>query len=217
VNDPSSAPSSARERLLQVGARQAEHGGLRSITVRGLCEQAGANPGSFVYHFGSRDAFVAEIIEGWYAPMFERLTASAYGSQRPIERLRALLLQVSDWGARNARFIAHLLADAEAGETAARAFVRTLGGRHPALILQVIRDAQRARELPRGNPLNLMLYLGGTVALPMLLAARLDSTRAVPPEFMQKLDELARERRYRALRLDWALRGLSAEAEASGA
>lgn len=212
MNDPPSASSSARERLLQVGARQAELGGLRSITVRGVCEQAGANPGSFVYHFGSRDAFVTEIIESRYAPMFERLAASVDASQRPIERLRALLLQVSDWGARNSRFIAHLLADADAGESAARAFVRTLGGRHPALILQVIRDAQRVHELPRGNPLNLMLYLGGAVALPMLLAARLDSTQAVPPEFMQKIGDLAGERRYRAQRLDWALRGLAMEA-----
>lgn len=209
MNDPATAPASARERLLQVGAQQAELGGLRSITVRGVCEQAGANTGSFVYHFGSRDAFVAELIEDRYAPMFERLTASIDAAQRPIERLRALLLQVSDWGARNSRFIAHLLADADAGETAAREFVRTLGGRHPALILQVIREAQRARELPRGNPLNLMLYLGGAVALPMLLAARLDSTRAVPPAFMQTLGELARQRRYRAQRLDWALRGLA--------
>lgn len=209
MNAPSAAPPSARERLLQVGAQQADAGGLRSITVRGVCERAGANTGSFVYHFGSRDAFVAELIEGRYAPMFERLTASIDAAQRPIERLRSLLLQVSDWGARNSRFIAHLLADADAGEAAARGFVRTLGGRHPALILQVIRDAQRAHELPRGNPLNLMLYLGGAVALPMLLAARLDSTQAVPAAFMQTIGNLARERRYRAQRLDWALRGLA--------
>lgn len=211
MNDPSPVPASVRERLLQVGARQAELGGLRSITVRGVCEQAGANTGSFVYHFGSRDAFVTEVIEGRYAPMFERLTASIDDAQRPVERLRTLLLQVSDWGARNARFVAHVLADAEAGEVAAREFLRTLGGRHPALLLQVIRDAQRARELPRGNPLNLLLYLGGVVALPLLLAARLDSTQAVSPAFMQTLGELARERRFRAQRLDWALRGLTTE------
>ncbi len=77
----------------------------------------------------------------------------------------------------------------------------------------MIRDAQRARELPRGNPLNLILYLGGAVAMPMLLVARLDSTQAVPPPAMRRLGNLAREQRYRAQRLDWALRGLTMEAD----
>ena len=142
---PASARTvSARERLLRVGARQARRAGLRLLTVRGVCQEAGVNLGSFVYHFGSRDAFVAELIEHWYAPLLERLTATVDEAQPPQRRLRALLLQLGDWASTNSRFITHVLIDAAAGEAAAQRFVRTLADRHPALILRVVVEAQRA-------------------------------------------------------------------------
>ncbi len=92
------APStSSRERLLRVGARQARRAGLRSITVRGVCQQAEANLGSFVYHFGSREAFVAEVIERWYAPLLEQMSATVDRALPPKARLRTLVLQSGRW------------------------------------------------------------------------------------------------------------------------
>jgi len=199
---------SARERLLRVGARQARRGGLRLLTVRGVCLEAGVNLGSFVYHFGSRDVFVAELIEQWYAPLLERLTATVDEAQPPQRRLRALLLQLGDWASTNSRFITHVLIDAAAGEAAAQRFVRTLADRHPALILRVVAEAQRAGALARGEPLNIVLFLMGAIALPILLADRLAEARLASAQLTRALGTFARERRHREQRLDWALAGL---------
>lgn len=206
------ATTPARERLLRAGGRQARRSGVRSITVRAVCQQAEANLGSFVYHFGSRDAFVAEIIERWYGPLLDQMTATVDLALPPAERLRALLLQLGDWAATNSRFITHVLMDAASGEAAAQQFVRSLADRHPALILRVVAEAQRARELPRGEPLNVVLFLMGAIALPILLADRLAEARLAPAELTRQLVEFARERKHRVQRLDWALGGLTREA-----
>jgi len=206
------APStSSRERLLRVGARQARRSGLRSITVRGVCQQADANLGSFVYHFGSREAFVAEVIERWYAPLLEQMSATVDRALPPKARLRELVLQLGDWAAANSRFITHVLMDAASGEAAAQRFVRSLADRHPALILRVVAEAQRAHELPRGEPLNVMLFLMGAIALPILLTDRLAEAKLAPAELTRTLVRFARERAHRVQRLDWALGGLTRE------
>ena len=130
----------------------------------------------------------------------------------PAERLRAQLLQLGDWAATNSRFITHVLMDAASGEAAAQQFVRSLADRHPALILRVVAEAQRARELPRGEPLNVVLFLMGAIALPILLADRLAQARLAPAGLTRLLVEFARERKHRVQRLDWALGGLTREA-----
>jgi AcrR family transcriptional regulator len=213
-SDSSAAPAAAsvRDRLLRAGERMARRTGLRSLTVRGVCQQAEANLGSFVYHFGSREAFVAELIEHWYAPLLAQLHATVDRDWPPSRRLRALLLQLGDWAAANSRFITHVLIDAAAGEAAAQRFVRTLADRHPALILQVVAEAQRARELPRGEPLNVMLFLMGAIALPILLIDRLAEARLAPAALTRALVGLSRERLHREQRLDWALAGLLQDA-----
>lgn len=206
------ATRSVRERLLRVGARQAQRAGLRSLTVRGVCTQADANLGSFVYHFGSRDAFVTQVIERWYAPLLGRLTTTVDEALPPEIRLRALLLQLGDWAAKNSRFITHVLMDAAAGEAAAQHFVATLADRHPALILRVVKEAQRSGALPRAEPLNVLLFLMGAIALPILLTDRLAELHLAPAQLTRALTQFSRDRRHREQRLDWALAGLRREA-----
>jgi len=202
---------STRERLLRSGLRQARRSGVRSITVRGVCNQAEANLGTFVYHFGSRDAFVAEVIERWYAPLLQTLADTVDGDLAPLERLRALVLQMADWAADNRRFITHVLMDAAGGEPAAVRFVGSLAGRHPVLILRVIGEAQAARVLPAGEPVNVLLFLMGAIALPMLLVERMSEARIAPADLTKALSRYAHEREFREQRLDWALAGLARE------
>lgn len=56
---------STRERL-RSGLVLARRSALRLLTVRVLANRAGVNLGSFVYHFGSRDAFNGELTERRY-------------------------------------------------------------------------------------------------------------------------------------------------------
>ncbi len=202
---------STRERLLESGTALARKAGLRALTVRGVCEAAGANPGTFVYHFGTREAFVAQLIERWYAPLMDGLTATVDRDDPPVARLRSLLEQLAAWAAANSAFITTLILDAAAGESAAQAFLRSLAGRHPPLILRVLREAQRAGALRRADPLHQMLFLMSSLALPILLADRVASSGLAPEPLSAALSRFARDRRSIDQRITWALAGLSRE------
>lgn len=202
-----------RERLLRQGLQLARRGGLRALTVRGVAARAQVNLGSFVYHFGNRDAFVAELIERWYAPLLARLEVTAHEALAPRERLRRLVLQVADWMVANREFLSQLVMDASAGERAAQRFLRSLGARHPALVLQAIRDAQRARQLRAEEPLHVLLFVVSALGVPVLLAQGLGRRGMLPPEFARSLQAFALERAQIERRLDWVLRGLAPEEE----
>ena len=62
-----------RQKLLDTGLAIAADKGLRGLTVRELAAAAEVNLGTFVYHFGNRDAFIDELVELWYAPLYDEL------------------------------------------------------------------------------------------------------------------------------------------------
>lgn len=204
-------PPRTRERLLRAGRRLAQHSGLRKLTVRAVCEAADANLGTFVYHFGSRDAFIGELIEYWYAPLLQRLSATVDRDLPPAERLRELVLQLAKWAVRNGRFMTHVVMDAAGGEAAAQKFLRSLAGRHPALILHVIAEGQRDGVFRREAPLHMMLFIMSSTALPIVLADRMKQSRLAPPAIARTIGQFAREPQHIERRLEWALRGLAIE------
>jgi AcrR family transcriptional regulator len=199
----------SRERLLKEGLAIARRSGLRAVTVRGVATRARVNLGSFVYHFGSREIFVTELLERWYAPLMSQMRITVDMQRPPLERLRELLLQFVDWVRANSTFIAHIVMDAASGETAARRFVASLEQRHPALLLQAIGAAQAAGELRRDNPLHILLFLMSTLALPAVLFHGVGVGRLFPREVADALGPLTIERAAIEQRLGWALRGLA--------
>lgn len=198
----------SRERLLKAGLAQARRIGLRRLTVRGVATQAGANLGSFVHHFGSRDAFVGELIERLYAPMLARLELDAQSGGDALENLRRAVLQVAAWVVAQRDFIAHLLLDASAGEAAAQRFLQSLDGRHPALLLMLVRQAQQAGRLRRDDPLHQLLFLMSTLALPAM-AFHLIGQRGLQPPLAKALAPYTVELAQIETRLGWALQALA--------
>jgi AcrR family transcriptional regulator len=209
-----SPAAATRDRLLRAGLALARKGGLRAITVRALADRAGANPGSFVYHFGTRDAYLAELLEQWYAPLMTTLQLqAAHDSGDPLQALRTMVLQMVHWAQANARFLAQLMMDAAAGEAAARRFFGGLQARHPALLLAAIVAAQRAGRLRRAPPLSALLFLMASVALPVLLIQGFDAARVLPSPFIENLRAVVLDPAQAEQRLDWALRGLAPEGD----
>ncbi|MHB8666346.1 MAG: TetR/AcrR family transcriptional regulator [Burkholderiales bacterium] len=207
---PQPRPSgSTRQCLLDQGLLLARSSGLRSITVRGLCQRAGANPGSFVYHFGNRDRFIAELIESWYAPLFAQLQWQHDRKAAPLDRLQAMLRQLLGFINANGAFIAHLAQDAVAGEAAVQQFVAGLGPRHPRLLLQAIREAQQAGQLRQAPPKHVMLFLISALGLPMVVQHMASGKDVLPGEFKRALALFAADPQHVEQRLQWALRGLS--------
>jgi AcrR family transcriptional regulator len=198
-----------RERLLLAGLAMARRAGLRSVTVRGAAARARVNLGSFVHHFGTRDAFVAEVLERWYAPLLGRLDETAQVEGPPLAELRALVMQIVRWGTANAAFIAQLIQDAAHGESAARRFLRAMPARHPARVLAAIERAQSAGALRREEPTHVLLFLIGALALPVMLFAGFDLARVLPRGFVTRIAPFAVDPREIERRLDWVLRGLA--------
>jgi len=201
----------SRQRLLRAGVTLARRKGLRTMTVRAVAAQAKANLGSFVYHFGSRDAFVEELIEHLYAPLFARLELEAATGGSALEQLRHVMLRLVAWLVEQRGFIAHLLLDAGAGEAGVKRFLRTLDRRHPALVLTLIVRAQQAGQLRRDEPMHQLLFLMSTMAAPVLLLHLAGRHGIAARQFVRTMDAFATEPAQVATRLDWALRALAAD------
>lgn len=126
-----------RQKLLDTGLAIATEKGLRGLTVRELAAAAEVNLGSFVYHFGNSDAFIDELVELWYAPLYDELKAAAAKGSYPsaIAMFEATMEALIGLVARQRGFINHLFGDALAGEGAAQRFLLSLPRRHPLLLI----------------------------------------------------------------------------------
>ncbi len=187
--------------------------GLRKLTVRAVAERAQVNLGSFVYHFGTRDAFAEALIERWYAPLWAKLQLTVDAELAPIERYRQLVLCLCDWVAANRAFVGHLLMDAAAHEAAALRFMRTLIGRHPALIVTAIRDAQAAGEMVPGEPMHLMAFTMAATGAPILIGHGLASGRLVRADVARSILGFAIGRDQIEQRLQWIIAGIGVAKE----
>lgn len=181
------------------------------MTVRKVAAVAGANLGSFVYHFGTRDTFVGALIEEWYAPLLSRVSDAADSAGTALERLRRAILQLVDFGAEHDVFIGRLLMAAAGGEKAARDFARSLAGRHPRLLVALIGEAQAEGALVDEDPLQVLCFLTASVGLPRLLSSAWQGPSLFDKTVSAALREIARDRNRIVQRLDWAIRGLTPE------
>jgi AcrR family transcriptional regulator len=66
----SSTMESTRERLLTVAERLLLESGYDAVSVRAINTAAGMNPAAVHYHFGSKDALVATLLEERLAPVW---------------------------------------------------------------------------------------------------------------------------------------------------
>lgn len=164
---------STREHLLNTGAMIVGESGLRALTIRGLSLRAGTNTGSFVYHFGNREAFLNELLERWYEPLFTGVRTHANIHLPAFEKLEAILEDVMEFLLRHGQFIAQLVLDALAGERAAIRFISGIHTRHPLVLLETIREAQEEGSVLQGDPMNILIYLVCCGGAPFILSGQL--------------------------------------------
>jgi AcrR family transcriptional regulator len=200
---------STRDQLLAAGREIVLKRGFQALTVREVAAAAAANLGSFVYHFGTRDAFIRTLIEEWYAPLMSRVTVVADSGGPPIDRLRRAILQLVDFGAEQDAFMGRLLMGAAGGEKSAREFARSLAGRHPRLLVTLIEQAQADRALVEEHPLQVLCFLMASVGLPRLLSSAWHGPPLFGKTVSATLSQIARDRDRIVQRLDWAIRGLT--------
>lgn len=200
---------STREHLLNMGAAIIAESGLRGLTVRGLSQQAGTNPGSFVYHFGNRETFLNELLERWYEPLFTGVRTHANIHLPAFEKLEAILGDVMEFLLIHGQFIAQLVLDALAGEQAAIRFISGLHTRHPLVLLETIREAQQEGSILSGNPMNMLIYLVCCGGAPFILSGQLQvhDPKSVRP-VLDLLGSILNDPESARQRMTWALRGI---------
>ena len=204
-----------RQLLLDHGLDIVRSKGLRGLTVRELAAAANVNLGSFVYHFGNRSQFLDELVELWYAPIYAQLQdlARPDPGHSAFERLTHTLQELLRWLLSNNAVVSHLLADALAGEPSARAFAIRLPSRHPKLLLRLIREAQAEGTLVAGPPIALMAFIATSTALPLLLMGAPEGGADWLPA-MKRIRQTLISPVAVQRRLQWALRGVSADRQA---
>lgn len=207
-----STENSTRQILLDTGRDIVREVGLRRLTVRGVSQRASVNPGSFVYHFGSREAFIDELIEGWYAPLFAKLLLETKTETDPVNRVRSLVLQLVRFLEDNGAFVNHLFMDAMAGEAGARRFLASVPQRHPKLLLEALRHAQTQGLIVVGDPLHMLVFIMASVGLPMVLVHGVLGQMDKTDERSRRLVRLVLEPDAAEQRLDWALKGIAPDA-----
>jgi AcrR family transcriptional regulator len=183
--------------------------GFRSLTVREVAAGAEANLGSFVYHFGTRDAFVEELIERWYAPLLAQVNRVAAADGRPLGRLRSAILQLVDFSVDNDVFMGRILMAAADNDKPARGFVKSLAARHPRILLKLVADTQACGALVSEDPMQVLCFLMASVALPRLIAAAWQGPPLFGKQLSSEIFHIARDRDRMTQRLDWALRGVA--------
>lgn len=78
------ADTGARHRLLDAAETLLRHQGYDSVSVRAVNKAAGMNPAAVHYHFGSKQALVAALLESRMRPLFDAPLAALDGpSHRP--------------------------------------------------------------------------------------------------------------------------------------
>ena len=108
---------SNRERLLKEGMKVVHERGYMGASVRDIVQAAGVPQGSFTNHFASKEAFVLEVIDLYYAESVEIVGRSLKNPKlAPLDRIRAYVEEnrkrIQRDGVRNGCLYGNLSAEA---------------------------------------------------------------------------------------------------------
>ena len=197
------------QRLLDAGRELLPQTGCAGLSARRLTEHAGVNLAMLNYHFGSKDAFIRRLLDGMYDEMFAELTVRAAAEGTPLERLRASLRVLARFVHGNRQVMARIMADALNGEPVAIEFLSANVPRHVKVLVKLLREAQRAKQLMRMPVPQALAFIFGGALLPVLFGTAAQSSHAVPLVVRLAIDVQVLPLRAIEKRIDLALRGLT--------
>jgi AcrR family transcriptional regulator len=199
--------------LIETGRALLPETGVRGLSIRQLTERAGVNLGMFHYHFKTRDNFLSIVLQSVYEEMFAQLTFQAHAERPSLENLRAAVNVLGRFLRDNRHLLRRLVPDAIAGEPIARQFFRSNFPRHLAVMAQLIGEAQHTGVLRKLALFQAMSFIGGAVAMPIMMATAAQAEGFIPPLLAGDLDADVLSDRAIAERVDMALKGLQVQSE----
>jgi TetR/AcrR family transcriptional regulator, transcriptional repressor for nem operon len=156
---------SLREDILEAGLKVMFQSGYQGASVRDICAAAGAPQGSFTNHFRSKEVFVQEVLDRYFANLRTVVSETLNDkSLTPRQRLKRYLeiitgkLRNDKWG--RGCLIGDLSAEASLQSKLLRKQLEKIYREWRAPFAECIAEAQAAGEIePKFEPVELAEFL----------------------------------------------------------
>jgi len=141
-----------KQRLLDAGRKLFADNGFDGASVRAITQLAGANLGAVTYHFGTKQALYAAVLEQLFGRIAERVTTAAARPDPARHRLgeivRAFFAFFEEYPEAPRLMIRHLASVGVPPDAAVRQFRRVAEA-----IIEVVRAGEARGELRMVEPL----------------------------------------------------------------
>ena len=200
--------------LLAAGRELLPMSGCAGLSVRQLVAHAGVNLGMFHYHFKTKDLFIRAVLQQVYEEMFSELTLHTGDHDAALDNLREALVVLARFGRMHRRLLVRILADAMSGEPLSLQFLGANLPRHVGVVGKLVRQAQRQGALVNTPAPQLVAFLAGAVAAPILFGGALQNQLPVGAATTLVERHVLSDRAV-ARRIDQALRGVEVERQSN--
>ncbi|MGA2045469.1 MAG: TetR family transcriptional regulator C-terminal domain-containing protein [Roseiarcus sp.] len=146
--------SNVREQLLSAGLEALHTRGFNATSVQDITEAAGVPKGSFYNHFASKEELGAAAVKRYAAGAQARRRILSDATLSPLARLRRYLeslVALPSYPGAPGCMLGNFGAELSNQSPAIRACVGAAFADWTAALAEVIGEAQRAGELPRGD------------------------------------------------------------------
>lgn len=183
--------------------------GCAGLSVRKLVEHAGVNLGMFHYHFKNKDNFIRVVLQRLYEGMFADLQLQAAAGPDPIDNLRAAVTVLASFARQHRALLLMLVSEAIQGAPLAQQFLRENLPRHIGVIAALIRHGQEQGRIV-GLPVpQLLPFMIGAIAGPILAGGALERHAGLPPAIAAIAQAALLSPEALSVRIELALRAIA--------
>ncbi|MEO7497641.1 MAG: TetR/AcrR family transcriptional regulator [Massilia sp.] len=200
------------QQLIAAGLALLPETGCAGLSVRKLADRAGVNLGMFHYHFKNKDNFIRAVLQHMYEEMFASLQLQADPAHSGIDNLHAALGALTGFTHRHRRLLLMLASEAMRGEALPQEFLRANLPRHLGLLARLMRQGQDEGDIIDLPVAQLLPFVMGAVAGPLLAGAAFERLPAAPPELAKLAEHALLSKAALAQRLLLAMRAFTREA-----
>lgn len=183
--------------------------GCAGLSVRQICEHAGANLGMFHYHFRSKDNFLSSLLQALYDEVFDQLQVEASQTGTAKQRLRAALSLLARLMRDHGAWIGRVWVDSGLGEEVPRLFLQRNAPRHIGLLMALVQEAALEGDMAALPSMQRFSFLMGSVLAPMALLPAAIDANFLPATMTSKVEHDVFSDAAIAERVDLALAALA--------
>jgi AcrR family transcriptional regulator len=197
------------DQLIAAGIALLPDTGCAGLSVRKLAEHAGVNLGMFHYHFKNKDNFIRVVLQRLYEGMFADLQLQAEAGGDPVDSLRAAVTVLGSFAREHRAMLLMLVSEAMQGEPLALQFLRENLPRHIGVIARLVLRGQAEGRIVDVPAPQLMPFMMGAIAGPVLAGGAIERHAALPPAFAALAQGALLSEAALSLRVELALRAIT--------